>query len=228
MKLLYILIFVNCLFTACKGQTLKVAEFEMAIKSDTVNVLDVRTANEFNTGHLAKALHADWLNKPEFERRTAFISKEKPLYVYCLSGARSAAAATFLRNKGYKKVIELNGGITAWNNAAKPTEGSNSDAKQMAQIDFDNAINAKLVLVDVGATWCPPCVQMKPIINKLVKAYAASFTLLNVDGGIDKTIVANLKVEKLPVFIVYKNGIQLWRKDGVATEKELKTALGLK
>ena len=47
------------------------------------------------------------------------------------------------------------------------------------------------------------------------------FTLIKVDGGRDENIVKQYNVTALPVFIVFKDGKQVWRKDGIAEEKEI-------
>jgi rhodanese-related sulfurtransferase len=220
------LLLVN-LLVACQAQQTDVNTFEKGLAADSVTVLDVRTTQEFNTGHLSNALHADWLNTKEFERRISFLNKQKPIYVYCLAGGRSAAAANYLKSNGFSNVVDLKGGINAWKAASKKVEGANESVKQMELTTFNTAIANGLVLVDVGASWCPPCVQMQPIIKKIVNNYNGQFKLLNVDGGNDKLVTEQLKVEQLPVFIVYKNGVQIWRKDGVATEAELKKALAI-
>ncbi len=50
-------------------------------------------------------------------------------------------------------------------------------------------------------------------------------TKAKVDGGKDEDLVKLHNVTALPVFIIYKDGKEVWRKDGVASEEELKKAL---
>ncbi|HNN72508.1 MAG TPA: thioredoxin domain-containing protein, partial [Ferruginibacter sp.] len=142
-------------------------------------------------------------------------------FVYCLSGGRSAAAAARLRKMGYENVYELRGGTNAWRAAGKPLEGA-GDAQQMSVDDFYKAVNsAPVVLVDFGATWCPPCRMMEPVLKSLETNNPGKYTLLKVDGGRDQALLQQFKVTALPVFIVFKDGKQVWRKDGVVEEKEL-------
>src|SRR4051794_22515710 len=95
--------------------TLSPTEFETGYrKTDSAQLLDVRTPGEYKSGHLKNALLADWKDEQEFTRRIAFIDKNKPVYVYCLGGGRSAGAAEKMRALGYSKVYELKGGINAW------------------------------------------------------------------------------------------------------------------
>lgn len=216
------LVLIICSCSAQVKTNLSAPEFENGISNkDSVQVLDVRTPGEFEGGHIKGALLADWNNKTEFERRIQFVDKHKPVYVYCLAGGRSAAAAKEMRANGYLNVYELNGGINAWKAASKPLEGKN-DAPQLSISEFNTAINsAPVVLVDFGAEWCPPCRKMEPVLKSLEANNAGKYKLVKVDGGKDQDILKAYNVTALPVFIIFKNGKEVWRKDGVAEEKEI-------
>ncbi|MEO6540400.1 MAG: thioredoxin domain-containing protein [Ferruginibacter sp.] len=210
---------------SCSAQTktsLTADEFQKAITTpENIQVLDVRTPGEFFSGHIQNALQADWNDVKEFERRLSFIDKDKPVYVYCLAGGRSAAAAEKMRKAGFKNVYELKGGTNAWRAANKPLVG-NSTEKQMTLTELNATITgSKTVIVDFGAEWCPPCKIMEPVLKSLTANNPGKFTLLKVDGGRDQDILQEYKVTALPVFIIFKNGKQVWRKDGIATETEL-------
>lgn len=207
---------------AQKGKDLTVGEFEKGISNkDSIQLLDVRTPGEYNSGHINNAMLADWKNESEFDRRITFIDKEKPVYIYCLGGSRSAEAAAKMRSIGYQQVYELKGGINAWKAENKTVEGKTNE-KQMTVDELNLAINAsKFVLVDFGAVWCPPCKKMEPVLLSLQNDPANKFTLVKVDGGKDEAILKKYAVTQLPVFIVFKDGKQVWRKDGIVGEKEI-------
>jgi rhodanese-related sulfurtransferase len=200
-------------------------EFEQGILQDSVQLLDVRTAGEYTSGHIKNALLADWKDVNEFNRRINFIDKERPVYVYCLGGGRSAAAAEQMRSKGYLQVYELKGGMNAWKAADKAVEGKSTE-RQMSIEELNNAIGAsKMVLLDFGAEWCPPCKKMEPVLKSLQTNHPNKFTLVKVDGGRDEDILKKYEVTALPVFIIFKDGVQVWRKEGIATEKEIADVL---
>ncbi len=106
-----------CVIMSCEAQKSKLEsmpiteltfeEFEEGI------LLDVRTKEEFNEGHLSGALNIDFL-QDNFAEQVHMLNKKKTLYVYCKSGNRSAKAAKILIDEGFKHVINLEGGITAW------------------------------------------------------------------------------------------------------------------
>lgn len=214
---------------ACQAQQknlIDAQQFEQGIASGKdIQILDVRTPGEFNSGHISQALMANWNDPKEFNRRVSFMDKDKPVYVYCLSGGRSHAAAEKLKADGFKEVYELKGGIMAWKSAQKKVEGV-SDKPGMTLEQFNGAITShKIVLVDVGASWCPPCKKMEPVVKKLQEKYGDRFLLLNVDGGKDEELLQHFKIQELPVFMVMQNGQPTWRRDGIASFEELEKAL---
>lgn len=222
--LLFPVLWVACQSQAQPAHDLDANAFEKGILQPGVQVLDVRTAGEFRSGHIAKALQADWNNPAQFQDRTQHLDKKKPVYIYCLSGGRSAAAARVLRDKGFS-VFELSGGINAWKRMGKPIEAGQK-TPQMTEETYNSAINsAPVVLVDFGAEWCPPCKKMEPILAELQKEMGNRFKLVKVDGGNDLNLMKKENVEALPVFIIYKNGKEVWRQQGLTNKETFKKFL---
>ncbi len=204
--------------------TLDAPAFKAAIEKGGVQVLDVRTAPEFNSGHIAHALQANWTDLKEFEDRTQHLDKSTPVYIYCQAGGRSAAAQSYLVNKGYK-VVNLEGGMSNWKMNRFAVDGG-GDKPQMRIVDFQNTINAnEYVLVDIGADWCPPCRKMIPVLESLKKATPHPFYLLAVDGGNDIDVMKEVGSEGLPTFIIYKNGKQVWKHQGIVALNDFVKAL---
>ena len=97
-----------------------VNRFEQIIKSDSVQLVDVRKLNEFREGHIPGAIHIDVLTPSFLSNALAKLDKKRPCAVYCRSGTRSAMAATLLAKDGFT-VTNLSGGIIAWTDAKKKT-----------------------------------------------------------------------------------------------------------
>ena len=111
--------------------------------------------------------------------------------------------------------------------ANKPIEGK-SDEKQMTIEQYNSFTKKdKIVLVDFGAVWCAPCKKMEPVIKELQSKHTNKFKFVKVNGGNDIEVMKQNEVTVLPVFIIYKNGKQVWRKDGIATVSEMEAALQL-
>jgi len=218
------LLFSVVLLSACDNTTattnLSVEAFEKGIAQSSAQVLDVRTPGEYESGHLKNALLADWTNQDEFKTRVAALDKSKPVYTYCLSGGRSNAATEWLIENGFT-AYNLAGGTIAWRGAGKSIEQAafvqqTSLAEYMARIPAD-----KTVLVDFSAVWCPPCKVMEPILDSLVKSNGAQFVLVKIDGGNQTELCRQLKVDQFPTFVIYKQGKEVWRKQGIVDAKEL-------
>lgn len=96
-----------------------VESFAKCVANDSVQVLDVRMAEEYADGHLEGAQNIDVFDTDFISRAREALDKSKPVAVYCRSGKRSANAARKLSEEGYK-VINLEGGILAWINENKP------------------------------------------------------------------------------------------------------------
>jgi rhodanese-related sulfurtransferase len=101
---------------------LSVPDFEKAIQAKNIQLVDVRTPQEFASGYIKGAVNADWQNEKQFGEQVKKLDKTAPVYVYCLSGVRSGKAADWLAANGFKEIINLDGGIKAWKAADKKVE----------------------------------------------------------------------------------------------------------
>ncbi len=104
----------SCLQAQSNGIiTQDVATFKKTIQSKKVQLVDVRTPSEFGEGKIEGAQNIDVKNA-EFKNMAAKLDPKKPVAVYCRSGMRSANAANILKEMGFKKIYNLDGGYLAW------------------------------------------------------------------------------------------------------------------
>lgn len=108
--------------SSARFESMDNAEFATLIADTTVQLVDVRTPAEFAAGHIPEAKNID-VRGDNFDREAkATLSKERPVAIYCRSGARSKTAARRLAAMGYR-VYELNTGFMNWNGQrTEPTE----------------------------------------------------------------------------------------------------------
>ena len=92
--------------------TVDVKKAKELLKED-IQLVDVRTPGEYEEGHIDNALNID-VTDDAFVKNIEQLDKEKPVMVYCRSGHRSARAAEILKEKGFKKIYNLDGGFMAW------------------------------------------------------------------------------------------------------------------
>lgn len=116
--ILPIILIAICVFiyrqTMGKYKLLTPDEFARFIESDpTVQVVDVRTAQEFSEGHIPSSRNIDYKRSGFKAEAGRFLNMKQPVAIYCRSGMRSAAAGKVLSGMGYQ-VVDLEGGILAW------------------------------------------------------------------------------------------------------------------
>lgn len=114
------IVFIGAVLAGCGG-TATQASFELVappaaaevIAEESPVVLDVRTPEEYATGHLVDAVLIDF-HDADFDDQLDALDKEATYVVYCRSGSRSAGAIETMRELGFTDVVEVDGGILAW------------------------------------------------------------------------------------------------------------------
>ena len=116
--------FSTMLFAACapKFPALTPDEFEQAIARTDVQLVDVRTPEEYEAGYIAGAMNINWQSDSFAEDAASMLDKSKTIAIYCKAGRRSHAAAGKLYRMGYKHIVELQGGFEAWQAAGKTAQ----------------------------------------------------------------------------------------------------------
>lgn len=225
MKFPYILFALFFLLTACSAQgikDIKPDDFEKGISAANVQLIDVRTPEEFAEKRISGASNIG-VADADFETKLAKLDKSKPLYVYCLAGVRSRKAAEAAEKLGFKEVYNLEGGLNAWSNADKPLQTSATGNRRTAGMSFDDYLayikkSKKMVLVDFSAVWCGPCKIIKPTVHKIEKENAETVELFEIDVDKNPLISKAMNITGIPLLILYKNGKEVWRNMGVTDE----------
>jgi rhodanese-related sulfurtransferase len=102
------------------GPWVSTAQATHLINREDALVIDVREPGEFGAGHILGARNVPVARvdgSGELAKR-----KDKPLIVYCDGGERAAKAAGALRKLGFSRVVNLSGGLPAWQQAGLPVE----------------------------------------------------------------------------------------------------------
>ncbi|HEY8401729.1 MAG TPA: rhodanese-like domain-containing protein [Cytophagaceae bacterium] len=115
----WMMLLLACL-AACTNKTehsvLEPLEYLQAINSvEHLQLIDVRSPEEFRSGHIKGAINFNYRDN-NFRERVTLLDKEQPVYLYCRSGNRSAKAAQILKEEGFVKIYDLKGGILNWEN----------------------------------------------------------------------------------------------------------------
>lgn len=115
-KVLFFLILTTLSSCAQKSEKLNLVSqeaFSKLLTSD-IQLLDVRTAREFQQGYIKDAILIDFYDPYFVAKVQATFDKEKPLYVYCSVGGRSNKAGLKLVTEGFQEVYDLEGGYSKY------------------------------------------------------------------------------------------------------------------
>lgn len=131
-KIKYILFFVVMIICISQAQacthndsiiSVSAPEFQKELKADSVQLVDVRTPQEYAEGHIAGAININVQSDDFQSNAEKQLSKDSTILVYCRSGRRSLDAAEILTGLGFK-VINLKGGIIEWKDMDLPVKVS--------------------------------------------------------------------------------------------------------
>lgn len=86
---------------------------KMAEQHPNAKILDVRTAAEFRNGTILNAENMDYLGD-QFWDQFEHLPTDRHLLVFCRTGRRSVRVCTLLKNAGFTRVYNMDGGLTAW------------------------------------------------------------------------------------------------------------------
>ncbi len=218
------------LLMSCQAQqndrydNITAASFAEKLKSTpNAQLIDVRTPQEYSSQHIEAAKNINW-NGDDFEIQAAKLDKNQPVFVYCMVGGRSKKASDKLVEMGFSKVYDLQGGIMKWNAAgySKPSE----KIVGMSLQEFNDLVKSKpKILINFYANWCEPCLKMKPFMTKIEAEFKDRVTIVRLNADQNKTIISELKLDGLPILLMYDNAELKWKHIGYMSEEDLRKQL---
>ncbi|WP_040251577.1 rhodanese-like domain-containing protein [Psychroserpens mesophilus] len=114
LSLLFALSLTNCANeTQSEIKVISPEEMQTLLELDDVQIVDVRTPEEYKNGFIDNSQNIDF-NSPTFDEDITKLDKTKPVILYCKSGGRSAKCSEKLKKAGFVKIYDLEGGITKW------------------------------------------------------------------------------------------------------------------
>lgn len=115
---LYLLFFMNVVSCQSQQETtihkIDKATVMAEVVGKEVQLVDVRTPGEYNSGHIDDAINFDLSRQTTFMEQINTLDKNQPVYLYCAVGSRSAYAAKILEREGFTKIFDYSGGYMDW------------------------------------------------------------------------------------------------------------------
>ena len=109
----FLLLVYSCqIFESNEINEISDAQFTEIQDSDYI-LVDVRTIEEYESGHIQDAKHFDFYSE-SFQKEILSLDKSSSIILYCRTQNRSIKTANYLKENGYKEITVLAGGITSW------------------------------------------------------------------------------------------------------------------
>src|SRR5690606_21149204 len=165
----------------------------------------------------------------EFQSQVSALDKQLPVFVYCLSGVRSASAAAAMRKMGFEQVYEMPGGMMEWRAQGLPeVKGKTTSGSGMTRQQYDALLASdKQVLVDFYADWCAPCRKMKPFLEKIAGKASDRVELVRINADENPELCGELGVTGLPTLRLYRKKEMVWDHVGFIDEDGVRAQLEL-
>lgn len=211
------------------GTKVTAEEFKALIEKDpSPQIIDVRTAEEFQSGALFNATNIN-SGSLDFLKQIEKLDKTKPVYLYCLSGTRSSGAMNKMVAQGFKSVYSLEGGILEWKNKGYPiTTGITKEKTGVSPNDFASLLSKNaVVLVDFYAPWCGPCRAMEPSLKVLTKEFEGKVQIARINVDDSPELSTQMEISSIPLLILFKNGKEVKRSLGLISEEEIRSMMNL-
>ena len=208
-------------------QLVSVQAYAEALKStSSATIIDVRTQEEFQGGHLKDAVNFNVV-APEFANQVSQLDRDHAVFVYCKAGGRSADAASIMKDMGFDIIYDMQGGYMAWSAAGmESTKAERIQEEKFTITDFEKLLaSGTPVLIDYYAPWCGPCKKMEPILNKLSSEFAGKVEIVRINVDEAANLVKSQKIDNIPVISTFKNGQEIKRVSGFQDEAAMRNLL---
>ncbi|QTE39780.1 thioredoxin domain-containing protein [Mucilaginibacter gossypii] len=184
-------------------------------------ILDARSAEEFVQNHIKGAVNID-AKAADYQQKLEGLDKEKPTFVYSIANGRSTVLSRELRTKGFKDVEELPGGLANWIGSGYPIISTTKKSVSLSKAQFDElAASSSLVLVDFGSKYCGACKKLVPVLDSLKANSAFTPKVISIEVYDNTNLAKELKVNVLPTLVLYKNGKEVWKKQGFSSTAQV-------
>lgn len=201
-------------------------QFETKLKAagKTAQILDARLLEEYQQNHLEGATNFNTTDQAGFERESAKLDKNRPVFIYSIANGRSVKLAGELRNAGFKDVTVVPGGLSGWVGRGKPV--ISTVGKGLSLTEYTASLKSdKLVLVDFGSRYCGSCKKLAPTVDSLKSENEGSLKVVKIEAYENKDLTKEVGVLQLPTLILYKNNQVVWKKTGVTSKAEIEKVL---
>ena len=177
-------------------------EWNKLIKKKDTHIIDTRKPFEYDVGTFKRSVNPNVNNFRDFPKYLNKLKKDNPVAMFCTGGVRCEKTSVYLKNKGFKNIYQLNGGIL---NYLKKTTKNDSLWKGECFV-FDNRISVKHGLKVGSYFMCSGC--RKPISpkEKKSKKYEEGVSCPKCHDKLTKTQKARFRMRQEQINLAKKSG----------------------
>jgi rhodanese-related sulfurtransferase len=187
-------------------------------------ILDARSAEEFAQNHIKGAINID-AKATDYQQKLDGLDKNKTTFVYSIANGRSTVLSRELRSNGFKDVEELPGGLANWIGSGYPIISTTKKGVSLSKAQFGElTASSQLVLIDFGSRYCGACKKLVPVLDSLKANSAYTPKVISIEVYDNTNLAKELKVNVLPTLVLYKNGVEVWKKQGFSSTEQITTA----
>lgn len=213
-----------------KVQSVAVDDLEMAMRPyANLQIVDLRSPEAYLEAHLPGAVNID-KDSPTFEKELAGLNPQKPVYFYCANGLSSAEVVKNLSKKSYVKIYDVTGGFAAWAGAGKKLSRVDrvSRPEPVTRAEYDAFVKkADFILLQFSPSSVDPAILKKldAMVDGIVKRKTGEMLFRKYNYRDQVSLARDLKVNNLPTLILYRQGTEVWRYEGMPEKSEIESAI---
>ncbi len=172
------------------------------IKNKETHIIDTRKPFEYKVGTFKRSVNPNVNNFRDFPKYLNKLKKNKPIAMFCTGGIRCEKTSVYLKNKGFKNIYQLNGGILNYLNKIK----KNESLWKGECFVFDNRISLKHGLKLGSYSICSGCRMPISSKDKRSKKYEEGVSCSNCHDKLTKTQKSRFRMRQSQIYKAKQSG----------------------
>jgi len=177
-------------------------EWNKLIKNKNTHIIDTRKPFEYKIGTFKRSVNPNIINFRDFPKYLNKLKRNKPVAMFCTGGIRCEKTSVYLKNKGFKNIYQLNGGILNYLNKIKKKD---SLWKGECFV-FDNRISLKHGLKLGSYSVCSGCRMPISSKDKRSNNYEEGVSCPNCHDKLTETQKSRFRMRQSQIYKAKQSG----------------------
>jgi UPF0176 protein len=177
-------------------------DWNKLIKNKDTHIIDTRKPFEYKVGTFKRSVNPNVNNFRDFPKYLNKLKKNKPVAMFCTGGIRCEKTSVYLRNKGFKNIYQLNGGILNYLNKIK----KNESLWKGECFVFDNRISLKHGLKLGSYSMCSGCRMPISSKDKRTNKYEEGVSCPNCYDKLTETQKSRFRMRQSQIYKAKQSG----------------------